>query len=124
MGEAFRLGGWGMYPTLIAGVVLIGWSFSYAALPHAGRALVVRRLSGLTFLAGCLGFTAGVIKTLTFAASLPPHELIGTAAAGVGESLHNIGLALGLLIVSAIAMAIGAARRGACPAAELADPHP
>lgn len=123
MSEAFRLGGWGMYPTLIAGLVLVGYSLRYAVTPDATRALIVRRLSFLTFLAGSLGFTAGVIRVLSLASALPPNELIGAVVAGVGESLHNIGLALALLVLSAIAMSVGAARRGAGAGAELADPH-
>src|SRR5262245_19554125 len=112
MGEAFHQGGWGMYPTLIAGLVLVGCSVRYAQAPDAARALVVRRLSLLTFVVGCLGFTAGLIKTTTSAAELPPNEVLATLAMGFGESLNNVGMALGFLVVSLIATSIGAARRG------------
>ena len=122
MGEAFRLGGWGMYPTLIAGLVLVACAMRYALAPDTTRALIVRRLSLLTFLAGCMGFTSGLIRTLVNAPELPPDEFNKIIATGIGESLNNIGLALGLLIMSSIAMSIGAARTGRSDKAELHAP--
>jgi hypothetical protein len=110
-----------MFPTLIAGLVLLGCAFRYASAPDGARALLVRRLQLLTFLTGTLGFIAGVIKSFT-AASQAPGELGNYVVAGVGESLNNIGLAVGMLIVSQIAMSIGAARRSGT-SAELTDPH-
>jgi hypothetical protein len=115
MGDAFRLGGWGMYPTAIAGLVLIFCALRYASAPDAMRALVVRRLSILTFLAGALGTCAGVIKTCT-------HAQLGDVVVGIGESLNCVGLALMTLVIAGIASTIGAARKAA-PDAELTDPH-
>lgn len=119
MGEAFRLGGWGMYPTAIAGLVLIFCALRYASTPDAMRALVVRRLSMLTFLVGALGTVAGVIKSCTSA----EPALLGSVVIGIGESLNCLGLALVTLVIAGIATTIGAARRGA-NSAELADPLP
>ena len=123
MGEAFRLGGWGMYPTTIAGLVLVYWSLRYAITPDAVRALVVRRLSLLTFLVGCLGFVAGVIKTFVNASTAEASELGSLVVTGIGESLNNVGLALSMLVVSGLAMTVGTARRGSAGTAELTDPH-
>jgi hypothetical protein len=122
MGEAFRLGGWGMYPTAIAGLVLVSFAVRYALAPDPGRALVVRRLMLLTFLVGTLGFTVGVIKSFLAAGGLTASELGAHVVVGVGESLHCIGLALVSLVMATIATTAGAARRGAAEA-ELADPH-
>jgi len=122
MGEAFRLGGWGMYPTAIAGLVLFFTALRYAMTPDAIRALVVRRLSILTFLTGCLGFVVGVIKTCLHAKELPASELGGVIVTGVGESLHNLALALACLVMAGIAAAIGAARRGPNAGDELIAP--
>ncbi len=118
MGEAFRLGGWGMYPTAIAGLVLIFCALRYASAPDATRALVVRRLSMLTFLAGSLGTVVGIINSCTHA---EPSQL-GPVVIGIGESLNCLALALVTLVIAGIAMTAGAARKGA-PDAELADPH-
>ena len=41
MGEAFRLGGWGMYPTLFIGVLLVGAAVGYAVRPERLRLKLV-----------------------------------------------------------------------------------
>ena len=128
MGEAFRLGGWGMYPTAIAGLVLLAAAVQYARSPEPRRMHLVRCLSVLTALVGALGFVAGVIKTLLGAAQGAggdPRELAGWVVQGVGESLNCIGLTIGMLVMSWLAASVGAYRAGGRRAggAELADPH-
>lgn len=117
--EAFRTGGWGMYPTTIIGVVLVATALRQAMRPEARRLAVVRGLSLLALLSGCLGFITGVIKTFTSLSSLEPHDAPVVALIGVGESLANIGLALVILIVAWIATTIGAARAARDGAPEL-----
>src|SRR5688500_14010609 len=109
MSEAFRLGGWGMYPTTIAGLILIYFALRYAAAPDATKNLVVRRLMLLTFLSGCLGFVTGVIKSFTSELSADFSRDVVT---GIGESLTNVGLGLVFLVAATIATTVGAARRG------------
>lgn len=120
MSEAFRLGGWGMYPTTVIGLVLVYCALRYAVTPEAARALVVRRLSVLTFTVGCLGFVTGLIKSFVAVPDGSPGSYV---IVGIGESLNNIGLALVLLVISGLAMSIGAARRAATAGPELTDPH-
>jgi hypothetical protein len=122
MGEAFHHGGWGMYPTTIFGLVLLVTAIRYAIAPDAVRSLVVRRLSLLTFISGCLGFTVGCIKTFMHATELPAVELGSTVVSGIGESLHNVALALCMLAIAGIAMAVGAARRAPSANDELIAP--
>ena len=115
--EAFHMGGWGMYPTLFFGVLMVAASARYAI--HPDRRLVPLQVAlGLTtFLAGSLGFVTGVIKTMTYLDTVPAEErwiwLIG-----VGESLNNIGLALALMIIASLASAVGALRFAKTKAAE------
>jgi hypothetical protein len=125
MGEAFRLGGWGMYPTLIAGVVLVACALGYAVRPDARRFRIVRNLSVLTFLVGALGCTSGVIKAFTSSGDADPRELPGLVVVGFGESLCNIGLALVALVMAWIAASVGAYRSGSAARspAEIVDPH-
>ncbi|HEY1811860.1 MAG TPA: hypothetical protein VGG74_05855 [Kofleriaceae bacterium] len=110
MTDAFHMGGWGMYPTLIAGLVLVATAIGFAISPDARRRLLVRALASLTLLVGTLGFVSGVIKTFTSCA--PTFQI---ALEGIGESLANIGLALVMLVMAGIATAIGVGRRGGEP---------
>lgn len=120
MSEAFRLGGWGMYPTALAGVLMIITAWRFAISPTRARLALVKWLGALTALAGTLGFVTGVMKTLLAAGTLPPGESIGTAMIGIGESANNLGLALTSMVLATIGVAIGHARRPA--KSELVDP--
>ena len=123
MSDPFHLGGWGMYPTTVAGLILIAAAIQYARRPEPRRMHLVRALSFLTFLTGSLGFITGVIKSF-IAAGQAAQESGNLALIGVGESLNNLGLAFSTMIVAWICVAIGAAR---CTpnqsGAELTDPH-
>jgi hypothetical protein len=121
MSEAFRLGGWGMYPTAIAGFMLVICAWRFAASPDRARVQLAKWLYALTALAGALGFTAGLIKTLLSASQLPPNDSIGMVMAGIGESANNLGLALSMMVLATIGIAVGHARRPA--KSELIDPH-
>jgi hypothetical protein len=109
MCEAFRNGGWGMYPTLFFGLLTILAAFAYGRRPERALLGLSGSLGLLTLLAGTLGFVTGVIKTLMTIEKVPPEKrwiwLLGT-----GESLNNIGLALVLLIISALLVTFGAFR--------------
>src|SRR5262249_53909638 len=61
--EAFRLGGWGMFPTLIFGVLMIAATVRYAVRPERRFVPLQVTLGLLTLAAGCLGFVTGMIKT-------------------------------------------------------------
>ena len=104
--DAFHLGGWGMYPTTIIGLVLVA-----TALRHpTQRIALVCTLSLLTALSGLLGFVTGVIKSFTSVAAVDARDAPVAALVGVGESLCNIGLALVLLIAAWLAIAVARAR--------------
>ena len=126
MGEAFRLGGFGMYPTLVAGLVLVAAAIQHARAPDARGARLVRSLSVVVALTGTLGTVTGVIRSLLAAGSADPRDLPVYVVQGVGESLHCIALALMLLVAGWIAASVGASRRGPHASGgggELADPH-
>lgn len=126
MGEAFRLGGWGMYPTTLAGVVLVIAAALYAARPDIRRLHVVKCMSVVTMLVSCLGFVTGVIKSFTSVGDSAAPDLGTIAVVGVGESLTNIGLGLVMLVMAWIAVSIGASRTrvlASAAGAELRDPH-
>ncbi len=108
--EMFREGGFGMFPTLGFGV----WAL-YEALRQARRptprhpASIALALA--TVLAGTLGTLTGIIKTLGAASSAPPPEHLTLVLIGVSESLHNLVLALILVLLTVLAFAAGSLRR-------------
>jgi len=109
--DAFRLGGWGMFPTAIMGVVLWLAALRYVRRPDRAALLVVGLQALVTLLCGTLGFVSGLIRTLACATSGElPEPLETVIAGGLGESLHNIGLALVMMVVAAIAATLGALR--------------
>jgi hypothetical protein len=113
----FHDGGWGMYPTTIMGLVLLAAAIRYAMAPNRRRFFLLRQLNMLVLLSGTLGTVTGVIRTFT---NMPSDQLY-IAFIGVGESLNNLALALGLMILARIIIAFGAARDGDS-AGELVNP--
>ena len=109
MSEAFRLGGWGMYPTLICGILLIGAGILYAVKPQKRFVPLLISVGTMTFVSGLLGFTTGVIRSLMYIGQVGPDKRY-VALIGVAESMVNIAFALVFLMLAAIAAGIGAAR--------------
>src|SRR3954470_3328233 len=86
MQDAFRQGGWGMYPTLAIGLVLVISALHYAWRPERAGAVIARRLSVLTMLSATLGFVTGVIKCFV-AIGETDWAITRYIVVGVGESL-------------------------------------
>jgi hypothetical protein len=126
MGEAFRLGGWGMYPTLFVGLVLLVAAGRFAFAPAKGRLAPILGLGVLVTLTSTLGFVTGIINTTTHAGDVvDPGERGGMIVVGFGESLNNIGLGLCMLVLATFGVVVGLARskaNGARGASELVDP--
>jgi len=110
MGEAFRQGGWGMYPTLFFGIVFLGAAIGYARSPGKGRLLLPTVLGVITFTAGALGFFTGLLHTLMHAIEQP--NMAEIIAQGTAESLNNVCFALVWNVLGGCVIAIGAYRRG------------
>jgi hypothetical protein len=111
MREIFHVGGFGMYPTALFGLLLIGVAIRYAVKPEARFIPLQITLGLLTLLAGMLGFVTGLITSFSHMGGVTGEgsskwiPLIGAA-----ESLHNVALALALVIVAVLAASVGAAR--------------
>lgn len=107
--EAFVNGGWGMIPTTLFGLVMVGVALAYATRPQAKLVPLMITSGVLTLVGGSLGFVTGLIKSL---------EAIGGVDAerrfiwliGLAESLNNLGAALTFVLLAMIAASIGAFR--------------
>ncbi|HEY4176783.1 MAG TPA: hypothetical protein VGM90_08130 [Kofleriaceae bacterium] len=97
-----------MYPTTILGLVLIITAIRFAIDPSARARGVIRAMTVVVAFSGLLGFVTGSIKTLIAAGEAGRFDL---ALIGLGESLHNVSLALVILVLAWIGVAIGSARR-------------
>lgn len=109
MGEAMRLGGFGMFPTLVFGLLTVAAAIRYAASPDRRWVPLQLSLGVLTLAAGGLGFVTGVIKSLLAVEQVGPEQR-WIWMLGVGEALHNVALALALVTIGAIAASVGAMR--------------
>ncbi len=106
----FAEGGFGMYPTLAFGVLLLAVGAFDAIKPERRSNALFVTLGLVVFGCGALGFTLGVVTTPYYVAKLPPAERYATALMGVAESLHNVALALFFIVLSTLLLAVGAAR--------------
>lgn len=114
--EAFRLGGWGMYPTLLFGLVCIATSVRYAVKPERRLVPLLITTNVMAFIAGNLGFVTGLINTAKYMEKVETSQVPLITVLGTGESLHNVALALILMILAAVASTIGAFRISRDPA--------
>lgn len=106
MQDIFHHGGWGMHPTTLFGLVLLAAAVQYVRGPLQRRLAVIRHLNLLVLMSGTLGVVTGMIKTCM---NVPSDQLY-LIAIGFGESLNNLALALGLMILARIIVTLGAAR--------------
>jgi hypothetical protein len=114
--ESFRNGGLGMFPTLVFGVLLLAAAVRYAVKPEVRWVPLQIALAVLTFTTGLLGFVTGVIVTTQHLSELPADRVTLIGAIGFGESLHNVGLALLLMMLAGLLTSVGAVRLTRAPA--------
>jgi hypothetical protein len=107
--EAFKMGGWGMYPTLLFGLLMVGASIRYAISPERRFVPLQISLGIMTLVVGGLGFVTGTIKSfMAMDAVTPDKRWIWML--GLGEALNNVGLALALIALGTLAATVGAYR--------------
>lgn len=112
--EAFRFGGWPMYPTLVFGITLVAAAVHHAKHPGARQLVLVQNLRLATLLSGLLGSIFGLIHSLQGLGGLLPDQPHGKyALIGLGESINNIGLALVMILMATLVTTIGATREAA-----------
>jgi hypothetical protein len=106
--ERFRDGGWGMYPTLVLGILLLGVAVKYASSPDSRYLPLLVALNVATLASGALGFVTGVIVTANAISSAGMTEPTNISFVGVGEALNNVAFALLLVMVATMAATVGA----------------
>jgi len=116
--HAFELGGWGMYPTLIFGSLLVLAAVKYAMNPERRFVPLLVSLGLMTVVMGALGSVTGMIRCLLAMEQVKPDDR-WIWMLGLGEALNDVGLALALVGMAMIATTIGAfrfSRAAAAPA--------
>lgn len=108
--SAFRAGGFGMVPTLAFGLLLLAVGVAYALNPERRLVSLFAILGIVDFATGVLGTAMGVVTTFLHVAKLPGPQQYPMALLGIAESLHNLALALMLVVLATLALAAGALR--------------
>lgn len=103
--DAFREGGWGMYPTMVLGLVALATMVRATTRPEKTVTPAVA-LSVATLISGMLGFLTGTIRTFQAVGAVEPSRQFGLMLAGLGESLHNVTFALVFLVLLTIVYAV------------------
>ena len=109
MSEAFHLGGIGMYPTALFGLLMVAAALRYALSPQPRFVPLQVSLGIMTLSSGGLGFVTGLIKSVSAIGGVSP-DMRWIWTLGMGEALHNVALALALVTVGSIAASVGALR--------------
>jgi hypothetical protein len=113
----FEAGGFAMYPTAFFGLLLVAACALYAARTEPKQARVALLLGAITLLSGLLGWARAMIWTCRFVSTKPAGEQFSTLLVGCGESLHNLVLALTILVLAGLVACIGLLRGAGTSAA-------
>jgi hypothetical protein len=107
----FQAGGWPMYPVAAFGVLLLATSALYLFRPEPRMARIALTLGVVTFATGLLGAVIGVCMSLHYIPRVAAEKQLTLLALGVEESLHDVVLALMIVVVAGLIAAIGHLRR-------------
>lgn len=114
MGLFFSEGGFGMYPTLVFGFLLM--ASAVLSLRQPERRWLTFVLGALTVASGVLGTSMGLINTMKYVAKTTPDERLAILAQGTAESLNNLVLAMILLVLALLVSGVAAFRSASGPA--------
>jgi hypothetical protein len=111
----FTAGGWGMYPTMVFGFLLLATTVLHALRPEPRFQRLTGTLGIITFASGLLGSIVGICNSAHYLDQVPPQDQLKTFAMGCEESLHNLVLALIIIVLAGLVTAGSTARRGGSP---------
>jgi hypothetical protein len=111
----FRDGGFGMYPTVVFGFLLVASGALCLLRPERRFAAVAAVLGVATLASGLLGTCVGLITTFRYLPQVALDQRLTIAALGCAESLNNAVLALILVVFTAILGVLATARVALSP---------
>jgi hypothetical protein len=114
----YAVGGWGMHPVTLFGFLLIAANVLYVLRPEPRYLRLAVALGVVTFGAGMLGTATGICTSALYLDHIEPAMQLQIFALGIQESLHDLVLALILIVVACLVTAVGALR------VPRAEPHP
>ena len=103
-------GGWPMLPVSIFGFLLVAVSVLYALKPSPRRERLAWPLGVGTLAAGLLGTATGVCMSARYIGHVAASKQLEIFALGIEESLHDVVLALMLVVLASAIFAAGVAR--------------
>ena len=106
----YEAGGWGMYPTSLFGFLLVASGVLLVLRPERRFVPLVLSLGVVTLGSGVLSACVGMVNSFHYLGRVPEAEQLKIAALGCAESLHNLVLALILIVLTALLTSIGAWR--------------
>ena len=109
MMEHFREGGWGMFPTLVFGLLMLAVAVRYATRPERRYVPLLLGTGVVTLSSGALGFVTGLITTFRYIGQVGPDRRY-LAIIGIGESLENVAFALIFAVLASLIASVGAWR--------------
>lgn len=112
MSEFFRAGGWGMYPTTLFGVLILGAAVAYALNPERRFVPLLVSMSVVTFGSGVLGCVMGISRTFAVIGQVPEGEQRAVTLMGISESLNDIVWAFVFIVLAMLIASVGALRLG------------
>jgi hypothetical protein len=110
MSDFIRDGGFGMFPTMLFGVLSVLAAIVIAFKPDKRFVPMVMALGITTFGSGLLGTVMGIINTLRYVAKSPESDRMMIVMVGAAESLNNMVLSLVLVVLTGLIASVAAGR--------------
>jgi hypothetical protein len=108
--NAFREGGWGMYPTFVFGLIALGTALRFAFRGDARLQGFIESMTRAIFYSGLLGFVTGMIMVARYIEGHPDMDALRILVEGAGEAVNNLALAFTLISLIHLVMAVGRRR--------------
>lgn len=121
MWKPFHDGGWGMYPTLVFGLVAAGAALRYVIRGDGRLRGVIESMVRAVLFVGLAGFVTGLVATSMYILQFQVRgdEVLRTFLIGLGEASYNLALAFTMVSLTHVIVALGRRRQDA---RELSNP--